>query len=129
MPRKDHDADRKGVAGQVAARLFGAEKRRMRGRARSAHRQLTRRRCLNEANAVSAVSWATWPRIRASQGSRCAAPTAEAKRRGLPGHTFAAQTVASHNKHKRHPTQGANFNPATRNNPSGTLRTPLSFAL
>ena len=80
----------KGAPGQAEARLGGAEKRRARGRARSAHRLLTRRGCLNAATAGSEVSSATGPRDRASQGSRCAAPTAEAKRRSLPGRAFAA---------------------------------------
>ena len=84
----------KGAFGQVAARLWSAEKRRARGLARSASCQLTRRRCLNGANEESAVSSATGPRDRASQGSRCAAPTAPAKRCSLPERAFAAQTVA-----------------------------------
>ena len=46
---------RKGAPGQAAQRLGGAEKRRARGRARSALRHLTRRRCLNAANAVSVL--------------------------------------------------------------------------
>ena len=109
----------KGAPGQAEARLRGAEKvsrdtsgpgdrlclangraswpgaackARARGRARSAHRLLTRRGCLNEVSAANAVSSATGPRDRASQGSRCAAPTAEAKRRSLPGRAFAAPT-------------------------------------
>ena len=49
----------KGASGQAAARLRGAEEHRARGRARSALGHLTRRACLNAANAVSAVSCAT----------------------------------------------------------------------
>jgi len=56
----------------------------------SALRLLTRRRCPNAATAGSEVSSATGPRDRASQGSRRAAPTAEAKRRSLPERAFAA---------------------------------------
>ena len=79
----------KGACGQAAARLRGAEKRRARGRARSALRLLTRRSCLNAANEVSAVSFATGPRDRASQGSRSEAQTASPKRCGLPARAFA----------------------------------------
>ena len=50
---------RQAAGGQLAARLCAAEKRRAPGGARSAHQQLTRRGCLNEANAVSEVSSAT----------------------------------------------------------------------
>ena len=46
-------------AGPLAGRLCDAEKRRTRGRARSALRDQTRRACLNGANAVRAVSCAT----------------------------------------------------------------------
>ncbi len=46
----------KGVLGQATVRLLSAEKHRARGRARIALRDLTRRGCLNVANAVSAVS-------------------------------------------------------------------------
>lgn len=45
--------------GPAAARLWCAEKHRAGGLARSANRQLTRRACLNAANAMSAVSCAT----------------------------------------------------------------------
>ena len=79
--------------GQAAARLWSAEKRRACGRARSALRHLTRRGCLNGMSAANAVSSATGPRDRASQGSRRAATTAPAKRGGLSGPRFAAQTV------------------------------------
>ena len=79
----------KGACGQAAARLRGAEKRRARGRARSALRLLTRRSCLNAANEVSVVSFATGPRDRASQGSRSAAQTASPKRCGLPARAIA----------------------------------------
>ena len=48
-----------GTYGQAAARLRGAEKRRARGRARSALRKLTRRTCSNAANEVRVVSCAT----------------------------------------------------------------------
>ena len=51
----------KGTYGQAAARLRGAEKRRARGRARSALRKLTRRTCSNAANEVRVVSCATGP--------------------------------------------------------------------
>ena len=52
----NHSAAGKGVGGQAAARLGSAEKRRARGRARSALRGLTRRSCSSvesEANAAS----------------------------------------------------------------------------
>ena len=84
----------KGAFGQVAARLWSAEKRRACGPARSANQYLTRRGCLNAANEVSVVSSATGPRDRASQGSRSEAQTAPAKRCGLPGRPFAAPAAA-----------------------------------
>jgi len=90
----EHRRVRKGAFGQVAQRLWSAEKHRARGLARSAKRQLTRRGCSNAANEVSEVSSATGPRDRASQGSRRAAPTAPVKRSGLPGRAFAVPTVA-----------------------------------
>jgi hypothetical protein len=85
-----HQPSLQGACGQPAARLGGAEKRRARGRARSAHRLLTRRSCLNAVSAANEVSSATGPRDRASQGSRCAAATAFAERRGLLARAFAA---------------------------------------
>ena len=80
----------KGASGQAGARLWGAEKRSARGPARSANRHLTRRSCLSGVSAANAVSSATWPRVRASQGSLRTAQTAPAKRSGLPGRAFAA---------------------------------------
>ena len=47
---------RKGACGWAAARIGGAEKRRARGRARSALRRLTRRRCLSAVSAANAAS-------------------------------------------------------------------------
>ncbi len=90
--RKKHQRVRKGAFGQIAARLWGAEKHRARGPARSANRQLTRRSCLSVVSAANEASSATGPRDRASQGSRRAAPTAPVKRCGLPGRAFAAPT-------------------------------------
>jgi hypothetical protein len=80
----------KGAFGQAGARLWSAEKRRARGRARSAHQPLTRRVCLT---GESAGSSATWSRDRASQGSRSEAQAAPAKRASLPGRAFAAPTA------------------------------------
>jgi hypothetical protein len=79
-----------GAFGQAGARLWSAEKRRARGRARSAHQLLTRRVCLSRESAANGASSATWPRDRASQGSRSEAKTAPAKRGSLPGRAFAA---------------------------------------
>ncbi len=92
--RKKHQRVRKGAFGQIAARLWGAEKHRARGPARSANRQLTRRSCLSAVSAANEASSATGPRARASQGSRRKAPTAPVKRCGLPGRAFAAPTCA-----------------------------------
>jgi len=69
-------------AGRPAARLGGAEKRRACGLARSASCLLTRRRCPSAVSAANVASSAPGPQDRASQGSRCAAPAASAKRRG-----------------------------------------------
>ena len=79
----------KGGLGLDAARTRGAEKRRARGLARSANRELTRRRCLSVESEANAASSAAWPRERASQGSRRAAPTAEHKRRSQAKPAFA----------------------------------------
>jgi hypothetical protein len=94
---RDEDNNRfsKGAFGQAGARLWSAEKRRARGRARSAHRHLTRRVCLTGESAANAGSSATWPRDRASEGSRSEAKTAPAKRGSLPGRALAAPTCAS----------------------------------
>ncbi len=92
--REQRPRPSKGAFGQDGARLWGAEKRRARGLARSASCPLTRRGCPNAANAVSEVSSATGPRGRASQGRRRAAPTAPVKRHGLPGRAFAAPVVS-----------------------------------
>ncbi len=117
----------KGGLGQAAARLRGAEKHRARGRARSAHRGLTRRGCLNGATAGSAVSSATGPRDRASQGSRRSAPTAEAKRRRLPGLAFAAPIPAPRRAPEellqRHPNR-AQFASCFE---GGSIRAPVSL--
>ncbi len=59
----------KGAGGQPAARLCAAEKRRARGRARSALRELTRRVCPSAVSAANVASYATGPRDRASQGT------------------------------------------------------------
>ena len=91
---ESHRRNRKGASGQVAARLWSAEKRRACGLARSANRRLTCRSCLNAANEVSAVSSATGPQDQASQGSLREAQTAPVKRCGLPGRTFAGLTLA-----------------------------------
>ena len=85
----------KGASGQVVARLWCAEKRRARGRARSALRRLTCRRLFERSERSERSELGDRPRDRASQGSRSAAQTAPAKRRGLPGCAFAARTVAS----------------------------------
>jgi len=79
----------KGGLGLAAARTRGAEKRRARGLARSANRQLTRRRCLSVESEANEASSAAGPRERASQGSRRAAPTAEHKRRSQAKPAFA----------------------------------------
>jgi len=79
----------KGGLGLAAARTRGAEKRRARGLARSANRDLTRRRCLSVESEANEASSAARPRDRASQGSRRNAPTAEHKRRSQAKHAFA----------------------------------------
>src|SRR5664280_1907822 len=100
------------TAGLVAAKKTGAGAKARSGRSRSAsgaprsaglaararstHPPLTRRRCLSGESAANAASSATGPRDRASQGSRRTAPTAPAKRSGLPGRDFAARTVELH---------------------------------
>jgi hypothetical protein len=80
----------KGVAGRRAQRLCGAEQRRVRGGARSAPRELTRRVCLSAANAVRAASYAARhePEQR-TEVSPYVGLTAATKRSPLPGHAFA----------------------------------------
>ena len=82
---------------QGSARVGGGAHRRRRaaqglGPARvSALRELTRRRCLSAESEANAASSAPGPQDRAAQRSRRAAPTADAKRRRPPGHSFAAR--------------------------------------
>jgi len=59
--------------------FWGAEERRARGRARSAHRLLTRRDCPSETNAVSAASFATGhePEYRRGVGAKRRPPQHE----------------------------------------------------
>jgi hypothetical protein len=92
-----------GAFGQAGARLWGAEKRRARGRARSAHQHLTRRVCLTGESVANAGSSATWPRDRASQGSRSEAQAAPAKRASLPERAFAAQRRGGPRQTQRSP--------------------------
>ena len=68
-------------AGPVAARV-------------SALRRLTRRSLFEWSERSERSELRDGPRVRVPQGSRCAAPTAEAKRCGLPGRAFAASTRA-----------------------------------
>ena len=62
--------------------------------ARSATSLLTRRACLSRVSAANAASSRRGPRDRAPQGSRSAAQTAPATRRGLPASGFAAPADA-----------------------------------
>ena len=80
----------KGEAGRRAQRLCGAEQRRVRGGARSAPRELTRRVCLSAANAVRAASYAARhePEQRTGVSPLCEL-TAAVKRSPPPGHAFA----------------------------------------
>ena len=80
----------KGACGQAGARLWSAEKRRARGRARSAHHQLTCRSLFERSERSERSEFGDGPRDRASQGSRRAAQTAPAKRVSLPTRAFAA---------------------------------------
>jgi len=91
---KHRDAGCKAGSGQVAARLWSAEKRRARGRARNALRELTCRRLFERSERSERSEFGDRPRDRASQGSRRVATTAPAKRCGLPGPRFAAPTFA-----------------------------------
>jgi len=80
----------KGVAGRRAQRLCGAEQRRVRGGARSAPRELTRRVCLSAANAVRAASYAARHGSEQRTGvSPLCGLTAAVKRSPPPGHAFA----------------------------------------
>ena len=80
----------KGASGQDGGRLCGAEKRRIRGGARSALRDLTCQ-TLFERSGRSTRSEFVWPpRIRASQGSLRAAEAATPKPSGLPRRAFAS---------------------------------------
>ncbi len=92
--RRKHAPLCKGAPGQATQRLDGAEKRKARGLARSAIRKLTRRGCLNAANAVSAVSSATGhePEHLREVGATRRPPAM--KRSGLSGRAFAAPTDA-----------------------------------
>ena len=63
-------------------------------RARSAHQQLTCRRLFERSERSERSEFGDGPRDRAAQGSRRAAPTAEAKRSSLPGRDFAAPAAA-----------------------------------
>jgi len=98
----------KGGLGLAAARTRGAEKRRARGLARSANRELTRRRCLSVESEANAASSAAGPRDRASQGSRREAPTAEHKRRSQAKHAFA--WGPSEQAGEKHQTDGRGTN-------------------
>ena len=83
-----------GAPGQDGARLGGAEKRRARGRARSALRHLTRRGCSSAVSKANEASSATGHETEHRRGVGATAPAAEVKRPGLPGRTFAAQLIA-----------------------------------
>jgi len=58
------------AAGWRAERICGAEKHRLRGRARSAHRELTWSRLVERSERSKRSEFRDWPRNRASQGSR-----------------------------------------------------------
>ena len=79
-------------------------------RARSALRELTRRSCLNAVSAAHAVSSATGPRDRASQGTLAQRGQA-AKRRRLPARAFARTALRTHSGRRESPTgRNAKFN-------------------
>ena len=81
-----------GACGQAAARVGGAEKRRARGRARSALRHLTRRSCLSAVSEANVASSAAGHETEHRREVGAAAPTAEVSRRGLPARAFAARS-------------------------------------
>jgi len=114
FPQTQDPADRQGSPGQAAARVGGAEKRRARGLARSASCQLTRRVCSSAVSEANVASYATGPRERASQGSRSAAETASVVRRGLPGRTLAASTIAAIGDRRRTTATGLDTSVAPR---------------
>jgi hypothetical protein len=60
----------KAAGGAWAGRIGAAEERRASGRARSAHRELTRCRCLSAESAANEASSATGPDDRAPEGTR-----------------------------------------------------------
>ena len=89
-------------------------------RARSAHRDLTRRACPSAANAVSTASCATGPRTRAAQGSRSAAKTASAARRALPGCPVAAPPPAEREIDDGNEPQAGDRSAPDRSTPCGS---------
>ena len=90
----------KGAPGQVAARLRGAEERRVCGRARSALRDLTRCVC---STAASAGSYATGPQTRAPQGSRCTHRPPRRSAAACPGATLLRRTKRAKKRTARVP--------------------------
>jgi hypothetical protein len=90
----NHRCTGKGAPGQVVARLRGVDEHRPCGRARSAPRELTCRPLSERSERSERSELCDGPQGRASQGSRCAAPTAPPKRCRLPGCDFAAPVSA-----------------------------------
>jgi len=88
-------AARKGVAGQRAQRLCGAEKRRACGRARSALPPLTCRICLSAVSAANGASYAAGRETEHRRGVRPQAGPPQSERSPLPGYDFARSTSRS----------------------------------
>ena len=86
--------DRLCLAYGRASRPGAACKARARGRARSALRHLTRRGCSSAVSEANEASSATGHETEHRRGVGAPAPTAEVKRPGLPGRTFAAECTA-----------------------------------
>ncbi len=94
----------KGAWGQAMQRAHseGAEKRRARGRARSAIFVVCSSQLSERSERSEHSEFCDGPRDRASQGRRSAAETASVKRHGLSPRAFAARTSAQ--KRRRGPT-------------------------
>ena len=76
--------------------ICGAEKRRARGRARSAHRLLTRRDCSSAATAGSEASFATGHETEHRREPGAQRRAAAFERRRIPAHGFASLGRGSH---------------------------------
>ena len=104
---------------RAVARLWGAEKRRVGGLARSANRQLTRRGCLNVANAVSAVSSAT-PAARPSIAGQSVHRTDRSSESPSPGRARLGKRIEAHQPDNDFRSYSLSI---------ATLRTTMSYEL